>query len=200
MIGRIVEYMTNSTNSRKETIKEMDIKINKLKGMIKGLEEEIKEKEKIIRGMDIKIKERKYIYVIKQEGDRYYIGVTNNIERRYNDHMTGKGSIWTRRYKPISIERSEIKRYKYEEDIMTLEYMNKYGIERVRGGSFCQMVLTEEEKKVIEKMIKNEENKCFKCNKSGHYVKECKEEVKEEVKEESKKKRKRRRCRKVKTV
>jgi predicted GIY-YIG superfamily endonuclease len=188
MIGRILEYITNSTNSRKETIKEMDIKINKLKGMIKGLEEEIKEKEKIIRGMDIKIKERKYIYVIKQEGDRYYIGVTNNIEKRYNEHMIGNGSIWTKRYKPISIERSEIKRYKYEEDIMTLEYMNKYGINNVRGGSFCQMILTNEEKKVIEKMIKNEENKCFKCNKNGHYVKECKEESK------------RKRKRKVKTV
>ena len=207
MFRRIVEYITNNKNKTVDT----DEKIIKLKMRIKELEDTIKEKDKTIKEIqktiDIKeiqdIKERKFIYVIKQEGERYYIGVTNNIKKRYNEHITGNGSIWTKTYKPVSLEKCEIKKYKYEEDLTTLEYMNKYGIEKVRGGSFCQLILPNVEKNVIEKILKHEENKCFKCNKTGHYVKECKEDVKQECKEDVKQecnKKRRKRCRKYKTI
>lgn len=43
------------------------------------------------------------IYVLKLEQNKYYIGKSNNIDIRLNDHMNGNGSQWTKKYKPIEI-------------------------------------------------------------------------------------------------
>ena len=46
----------------------------------------------------------------------------------------------------------------------TLHAVDKqYGIDNVRGGSYCKMVLEEEVKKLIQKEIYTSENKCFNC-------------------------------------
>jgi hypothetical protein len=51
--------------------------------------------------------------------------------------------------------------------------MDKYGIDNVRGGSFCNMNLTDAERNVLQKMINTYTNKCFSCGQSGHYANEC---------------------------
>ena len=43
--------------------------------------------------------------------------------------------------------------YDYDEDKYTLKYMNKYGINNVRGGSFCELYLSEENQKNIKKIL-----------------------------------------------
>ena len=74
----------------------------------------------------------------------------------------------------------KIKSYKikdlHDEDKVTIEYMEKYGINNVRGGSFCNIKLSEAEKEVLRKMIKTQNNKCFKCGQDGHYSNKCTEE------------------------
>ena len=52
--------------------------------------------------------------------------------------------------------------------------MDKYGIENVRGGSFCEIILDDTTIKLLEKMRKTVENKCFICGKTCHFAKECK--------------------------
>ena len=39
-----------------------------------------------------------YIYVLKLEQEKYYIGKTNNPEFRINDHFNNIGSEWTKKY------------------------------------------------------------------------------------------------------
>lgn len=39
-----------------------------------------------------------YLYVIKSDNNRYYIGITENIVRRLEAHNAGL-STWTKRYK-----------------------------------------------------------------------------------------------------
>lgn len=51
--------------------------------------------------------------------------------------------------------------------------MEKYGINNVRGGSFCQIKLNEENKITIKKMIKSSRDKCYYCGKKGHYANKC---------------------------
>ena len=44
-----------------------------------------------------------YIYVLKLVDDRYYIGRSQNIVQRIEDHFSGNGSIYTKKYKPLSV-------------------------------------------------------------------------------------------------
>jgi len=41
-----------------------------------------------------------YVYVIACEGGSFYIGQTDNIPRRWQEHVTGKGADWTKKHKP----------------------------------------------------------------------------------------------------
>ena len=41
------------------------------------------------------------IYCLRLEENKYYVGKTNHIEFRLENHI---GSEWTKKYKPISVE------------------------------------------------------------------------------------------------
>ena len=45
------------------------------------------------------------IYILRCEGGRYYVGKSDNVMKRYQQHLSGSGSAWTRKYKPIAIEK-----------------------------------------------------------------------------------------------
>lgn len=113
------------------------------------------------------------VYVLKLENEKYYIGKTNNITRRINEHHSNQGSSWTKKYKPI--ETVEIKEScdEYEETKTTIEYMKKYGIDNVRGGPFCQIILRYDDKRMIKKLINDSNNQCYKCGESDHYANKC---------------------------
>ena len=113
------------------------------------------------------------IYVLKLEQNKYYIGKTNNINTRLNDHMSGNGSQWTKKYKPIEIIQVIPNCDDFDEDKYTKIYMNKFGIYNVRGGSYTKIVLSKEEISLVEKEITASTDKCYNCNKPGHFSKEC---------------------------
>jgi hypothetical protein len=48
-----------------------------------------------------------------------------------------------------------------------------YGIDNVRGGSFCSVFLSLDVKIMIERMIRGSTDKCFKCGESGHFSSNC---------------------------
>ena len=48
-----------------------------------------------------------FVYVIACEGDSYYIGHTDNLPRRWQEHITGKGADWTKKNKPRYIPHYE---------------------------------------------------------------------------------------------
>ena len=83
-----------------------------------------------------------YIYILKLQSNKYYIGKTNNPNFRLEEHESGKGSAWTKKYKPIKLMELIKNCDSYDEDKHTLRYMELMGIDNVRGGSFCQLKLT----------------------------------------------------------
>ena len=44
-----------------------------------------------------------YVYVILCEGNSLYIGQTNNLQARWEQHHQGKGASWTKTHAPIKI-------------------------------------------------------------------------------------------------
>ena len=116
------------------------------------------------------------VYALKLENDKYYIGKTHrgvDADIRFQEHKSGKGSEWTKMYKPISIVETYVHDSAFEEDVLTKKYMMKYGIENVRGGSYIKIVLDEWQIKSLEHEFKSVNDSCFKCGKNGHFANEC---------------------------
>ena len=79
-----------------------------------------------------------YVYVWELEGGKYYVGYSENLSGRLEQHTTGDGSLWTKKYKPVSI--LEIVRGgKDVEKTKTLEYIKLKGFEHVRGAGWCKI-------------------------------------------------------------
>lgn len=118
----------------------------------------------------------KFVYVLELSGGKFYVGKTNSPEFRLQSHFDANGSAWTKKHKPIRVvEVVSVDEYRdeYKEDMYTLQYMQKYGIDNVRGGSFCEIQLSQDTKNVITKMLRSANDKCFNCGLSGHFAKTC---------------------------
>lgn len=50
-----------------------------------------------------KLEEVWFVYVLECMGDRLYTGITNNIEKRFQKHASGKGAMFTRLNKPVRV-------------------------------------------------------------------------------------------------
>ncbi|WP_028388256.1 GIY-YIG nuclease family protein [Legionella fairfieldensis] len=72
-----------------------------------------------------------WVYILLCCNQSYYTGYTDNLEKRFQEHMTGKGSKYTRSFKPISIAQSweikgdKIKAMRIERYIKTLSKAQK---------------------------------------------------------------------------
>ena len=120
-----------------------------------------------------KTKSNTSIYVLRLEGGRYYIGKSDNVMNRYQQHLNGNGSAWTRKYKPVSFERTIENVSPFEEDKITKEYMSKYGIDKVRGGSYVEVELSEFHIDALQMEIWAAKDLCTQCGRSGHFIKDC---------------------------
>jgi len=48
-----------------------------------------------------------WVYILNCSNGAYYTGYTTDLERRYNEHVTGTGKCkYTRSFKPVSIAQS----------------------------------------------------------------------------------------------
>jgi hypothetical protein len=115
-----------------------------------------------------------YVYVLQLEKGKYYVGKSDNPNIRIDNHFNCGGSEWTKMYKPIRVVNIKSGCDNYDEDKITKQYMDKYGINNVRGGSFVTIKLEKSEIDVLKKMNCGTHNKCFKCGKGGHYATNCK--------------------------
>jgi len=79
------------------------------------------------------------IYVLELEGNNWYIGITYNFSIRLSQHLSGSGAGWTRLHKPIRVVEVFFEGCDRKmEDEVTMRYMEKYGKDKVRGGSYCK--------------------------------------------------------------
>lgn len=113
------------------------------------------------------------IYVLELKNKKYYIGITDDLENRINQHFNGIGSEWTRMYHPVKVVKTIKANSKFDEDNITKEYMSKYGIDNVRGGSYVKINLDPIQKYNLQKEIWNSTGLCLRCGRDNHKVKNC---------------------------
>ena len=114
-----------------------------------------------------------FIYVLKQQNNKYYVGKTSSPKFRLDTHFKTGGCAWTKKYKPTQIIGLFPDCDVFDEDKYTIKYMKKYGIENVRGGSFCQVSLDRETKRCVERMICSANDGCHFCGEQGHFIRNC---------------------------
>jgi predicted GIY-YIG superfamily endonuclease len=113
------------------------------------------------------------IYILRLKYQKYYVGKTNSLISRINEHFNSEGSKWTKKYKPLELVETIKNCDDFDEDKYTLKYMVKYGMDNVRGGSFSRINLSSENKITLKQMINGATDKCFSCGKTGHFTNKC---------------------------
>lgn len=113
------------------------------------------------------------IYILKLTDGKFYVGKTNNVDLRIQEHFNGIGCEWTKRYRPVEIDSILRQVSIFDEDKYTLMYMDRYGIDNVRGGIFSYPILYRDELNFIQKMIRNAKDQCLSCGQKGQFYRDC---------------------------
>ena len=114
------------------------------------------------------------VYLLRLTEGKYYVGRTNNIDRRYNEHVAGIGSEWTKLYPPLGFKILKRNADQFDENKFVKEVMVKKGIDNVRGGSYSSPNLSPSIKAYIYNEIKGDIDRCFNCGGTGHFSVDCK--------------------------
>lgn len=113
------------------------------------------------------------IYILRLKGGNYYVGKTSDIASRYQAHLDGTASAWTSLHYPLLLERTIPVTSPFDEDNITKEQMARHGIDKVRGGSYCQEILSSAQLATLQAELHTALGTCYTCGKSGHYAAGC---------------------------
>jgi predicted GIY-YIG superfamily endonuclease len=113
------------------------------------------------------------IYILKLQGGNYYVGKSADVDRRIADHFNGGGSAWTQKHAPVKVVKIIRGASAFDEDRYVKEYMSKYGIDKVRGGTYVSIHLDEIQTQSLQRELRAAADACTKCGRKGHFVADC---------------------------
>ena len=93
------------------------------------------------------------LFVFLCDGDNYLIGLTaETVEECFKEHCTGKVCEWTQRHRPLRII-AQGKGSKHMVESLVLDYMETFGISKVRGWPYLAYQLSDEQEKEIQRRL-----------------------------------------------
>ena len=113
------------------------------------------------------------IYVLSLEDNKYYIGKSVDAQVRFDQHLAGDGATWTAMYKPLDVLLVIDNCTDMDEDKYVKMCMASFGIDNVRGGTYCTPTLDKTTKTFILRQIQSANNICFVCGMNGHFASNC---------------------------
>lgn len=114
----------------------------------------------------------KTVYVLELADECYYVGSTHHLAHRLEQHRLGTGSAWTRLHPMIHL----VKQFAgslFDEERTVLEYMRVHGIDRVRGASYSNVVLSQEQFLAARRAIYHAMEQCLACGSKDHWITRC---------------------------
>jgi predicted GIY-YIG superfamily endonuclease len=115
-----------------------------------------------------------FVYVLQLEGGNFYVGKSVDVMKRYQQHLNSfGGSAWTRKYKPIGIDKIQPSSSDFDEDKITKEYMSIFGIDKVRGGAYVEVQLSSNQIDLLLRELRSANDLCTRCGGADHFVKDC---------------------------
>ena len=94
------------------------------------------------------------VYVLELENNKFYVGLSENVNNRLANHFNGGASVWTKLHKPIKLVECVIGDSLLEKS-KTLEYMSKFGWQNVRGYCWSMTNLQKPPKELVENLEKD---------------------------------------------
>jgi predicted GIY-YIG superfamily endonuclease len=82
------------------------------------------------------------LYLLELAHGKFYIGQASDPVFRFKEHLAGTGSKWTRLHRPVKIRKVQMISVENPAQAMlyenwtTLQAMERFGWENVRGGDF----------------------------------------------------------------
>ena len=127
------------------------------------------------------------VYAVECLDGCYYIGTTKDFNRRKDEHSGGTGSHFVKQHGFKSMQ--SITKWGIEpetETYFTMHYMRIYGVEKVRGGPWCQVDFSPLELKELKRIVGHNkgvysEGYCYKCEGLGHYSGECRSQPSDDL-------------------
>jgi len=120
------------------------------------------------------------IYVLKCRDNCYYVGSTCNLEERLKRHSLGDACAWTSKHPVLSLETyynfpegTSKEDIMLQEDTETRSRMFKYGIDKVRGGSYSMIELPEYQMQTLIREQRHARGECYKCGSPEHFASDC---------------------------
>ena len=74
------------------------------------------------------MKEKHFVYILLTENNTLYCGYTDDVEKRYQAHIEGKGAKYTRANKPVKIVYT--KEFPSKSEALKEEYRIKHKLSR----------------------------------------------------------------------
>jgi hypothetical protein len=114
------------------------------------------------------------VYCLTDSDGKLYVGKSDNISERIDDHKMGEGTRFLgqnlQRIAPETTPISDLESWERNE---TLTMMYKRGIENVRGWMFTTRSLSDDQKQDAFSQICEKFDLCRKCGRDGHFVTSC---------------------------